>query len=251
MAYGNEVTTPADTQPSTTTALGLLAVAVALLVAAQLPSMRKNGSRRRAGKRSRMRKNGRVNLTRIATRIPDRELRLVQGELDFWLSPKRKALALAGPNRDFPVVKVGSQHLTVGEAVRLYPMIMRRIDAAGMRRNGRRHTVENGRRSYGPTRETTVEAAAAAGRLAGKKALYLFEPRYHSVVRTSRNWEKMANAAIKEGELASGIHGETYVLDWEKETAYIDAFAEVLQDASYNAMIDPDTYQHDERYENW
>lgn len=47
---------PAPAGPSMTTGLGLLAIAVGLVVAAQLPSMRKNGRKRRA--RKGMRRNG-------------------------------------------------------------------------------------------------------------------------------------------------------------------------------------------------
>lgn len=78
-----------------------------------------------------LKRNGSRSLTRIALAIPDKDLRAVQGELDFWLSPRRKAMHLAGPNRAFPVVKVGGAHLTVGEAARLRPMVMRRLDALG------------------------------------------------------------------------------------------------------------------------
>lgn len=56
MAFGDETSLPpAPAGPSMTTAFGLLAIAVGLVAVAQLPSMRKNGRKRRG---RRMRRNG-------------------------------------------------------------------------------------------------------------------------------------------------------------------------------------------------
>lgn len=185
------------TSPLLVLGLGLVAVLGigGLAYMATKPKMRRNGHRSK----------GRVNLTRLATSIPDKDLRKVQSELDFWRSPRRHAMLLSGPNRAFPIVLVCGTYLTIEEADRLYPLVMRRLDSTGWNNYpGMRHSVskplsKNGKRRTGRKgmRKNGVLLSEAAKR--GKNA-------YHAGYRAGT-----ARAASFEEMIETFPHGSSTV----------------------------------------